>query len=76
MKRFFLFLMLCICGFTYSANAQIEIAIGEGNTNSGVLPIEDGCKYSITQHIFTAEELQVAAGYLTSVSFKWLMLLL
>lgn len=70
MKRFFLFLMLCICGFSYSVNAQIQITIGSGNTDSGVLPIEDGFKYSITQQIFTAEELQVAAGYLTAVSFK------
>lgn len=70
MKRFFLFLMLCICGLSYSVNAQIEITIGSGDTNSGVLPIEDGFKYSITQQIFTAEELLGTAGSLTGVSFK------
>ena len=62
--------MLCICGLSYSVNAQIEITIGSGDTNSGVLPIEDGFKYSITQQIFTAEELLGTAGSLTGVSFK------
>ena len=70
MKRFFLFLMLCLCGLTYSVNAQIEITIGEGDTNSGVLPIEDGFKYSVTQQIFTADELLATEGNFTAVSFK------
>ena len=67
MKRFFLFLMLCLCGLTYSVNAQIEITIGEGDTNSGVLPIEDGFKYSVTQQIFTADELLATEGNFTAV---------
>ena len=70
MKRFFLFLMLCVCGLSYSVNAQIEITIGSGDTNSGVLPIEDGFKYSVTQQIFTAEELLATEGNFTAVSFK------
>ena len=70
MKRFFLFLMLCVCGLSYSVNAQIEITIGNGDTNSGVLPIEDGFKYSVTQQIFTAEELLATEGNFTAVSFK------
>ena len=70
MKRFFLFLMLCVCGLSYSVNAQIEITIGDGDTNSGVLPIEDGFKYSVTQQIFTAEELLATEGNFTAVSFK------
>ncbi len=70
MKRIFLFLVMCICGFAYSVDAQIQISIGSGDTNSGVLPIEDGFKYSITQQIFTAEELLSTPGYITGVSFK------
>ena len=62
--------MLCLCGLTYSVNAQIEITIGDGDTNSGVLPIEDGFKYSVTQQIFTADELLATEGNFTAVSFK------
>lgn len=70
MKRFFILLMLCLCGLSYSVNAQIQITIGSGNTDSGVLPVDDGFKYSISQQIFTAEEMLATPGSITGVSFK------
>ena len=68
MKRFFLFSMLCL--LVLSINAQVPVVIGSGNTSSSVLPSEETFKFSISQQIYTAEEMTATPGTITSVSFK------
>ena len=68
MKRFFIFSMLCL--LVLSINAQVPVVIGSGNTSSSVLPSEETFKFSISQQIYTAEEMTATPGTITSVSFK------
>lgn len=64
--------MLCLIGLINPLNAQIEVPvlIGSGETSSTVLPTEETFKFSVTQQIFTAEEMTATPGTITSVAFK------
>lgn len=64
--------MLCLIGLVNPLCAQIElpVVIGSGETSSTVLPTEETFKYSVTQQIFTAEEMTATPGAITSVAFK------
>lgn len=70
MKRFSFFLMFCLLGFFNSLNAQVPVTIGSGDTDCTVLPVEENFKFSISQQIFTAEEMNATPGTITSVAFK------
>lgn len=70
MKRFTLFLTLCLLGLFYPLCAQVSLIIGSGDTQSTVLPTQETYKFSITQQIFTAEEMTGTPGEITSVAFK------
>ena len=72
MKKLSFFLMMCLIGLVYPSYAQIElpVIIGSGETSSTVLPTEETFKYSVTQQIFTAEEMSATPGAITSVAFK------
>ena len=59
-----------MCLFVLSINAQVPIVIGSGDTNSSFLPIEEDYKFSISQQIYTAEELTAMPGTITGVAFK------
>lgn len=48
----------------------MPVVIGSGETSSTVLPTEETFKYSVTQQIFTAEEMTATPGAITSVAFK------
>lgn len=64
--------MFCLIGLINPLNAQIEVPvlIGSGETNSTVLPTEETFKFSVTQQIYTAEEMTSTPGTITSVAFK------
>ncbi|MBR4156055.1 MAG: choice-of-anchor J domain-containing protein, partial [Bacteroidales bacterium] len=71
MKRLFLFTMMCLFGlFSLNAQTQIEVNVGEGTTSSQMLPVHEYYKYSVSQQIFTAEEMQNLTGTISSVAFK------
>ncbi len=70
MKRLSFFLMFCFLGLFSSVSAQVPVTIGSGNTDCTVLPVEENFKFSISQQIFTAEEMNTTPGTITSVAFK------
>ena len=70
MKRLSFFLMFCFLGFLNSLNAQVPVSIGSGNTDCTVLPVEENFKFSISQQIYTAEEMNATPGTIVSVAFK------
>ncbi|MBQ2906956.1 MAG: T9SS type A sorting domain-containing protein [Bacteroidales bacterium] len=70
MKRLSFFLMFCFLGFLNSLNAQVPVSIGSGDTDCTVLPVEENFKFSISQQIYTAEEMNATPGTIVSVAFK------
>lgn len=70
MKRLSFFLMMCFvisCGII---KAQVPVLIGSGDNHCGALPIEEYFNYSISQQIYTAEEMTATPGAITKVAFK------
>lgn len=75
MKRSVIFLMLCLIGLYNPLRAQevVEVAIG---TDAGdyswdyYAPFEEYNMYSVSQQIYTAEEMGGNVGNITQVSFK------
>lgn len=70
MKRFYFFILMCFVGFLSPLNSQVPLIIGSGDTNSGTLPIEEYFHFSLSQQIYTAEEMYVSSGTITDVAFK------
>lgn len=64
--------MLCLIGLINPLYAQMElpVLIGSGETQSSVLPTEETFKFSVTQQIYTAEEMTATPGTINSVAFK------
>lgn len=54
---------------TDASGEDIEIVIGTGTSNSDIIPTYTSYKYSITEQIFTAEEIG-AVGKIRSLSFN------
>ena len=71
MKRLLLSLV-CVLGLLGGLRAQEAetISIGSGDGSIMDSPTRVSNKYSITQQIFTAEEMQNKSGKITSVTFK------
>ncbi|MBR4155095.1 MAG: leucine-rich repeat protein, partial [Bacteroidales bacterium] len=53
-----------------SGDNQTEIVIGETSSSSQYIPTHEYYNYSVTQQIYTAEEIQVNAGAITSIAFR------
>ena len=72
MKRVFLFTMMCLFGFLGSICAQsnVELNVGDSQYITGSLPNYEYYNYSISQQIYTAEEMQGLSGSITSIAFK------
>ena len=73
MKRLFLFTMMCLFGFLGSINAQtVDLVIGEeGTTSSPNIPFYTYYNYSISQQIYTADEMwNLSESTISTVSFK------
>lgn len=62
--------MMFLFGLNCPLNAQVPIVIGSGETHSSYLPIEEDYKFSISQQIYTADELTITSGTITGVAFK------
>ena len=71
MRRLFLFTMMCLLGLFGTLNAQqVELQIGEGTDQSFVLPTNEFFNYSVSQQIYTAEEMQDTYGTITDIAIK------
>ena len=73
MKRLFLFTMMCLFGFLGSINAQtVDLVIGEeGTTSSANVPFYTYYNYSISQQIYTAEEMwNLSESTISTISFR------
>ena len=63
-------MIVCFLGLCNPIYAQeVPLFIGAGDTHSTRLPFDETFKYSITQQIFTAEEMTATPGTITSVAF-------
>lgn len=63
-------MMLCLLGLSNPLCAQVPLIIGSGDTKSTVLPTQETFNFSITQQIYTAEEMTGTPGEIISVAFK------
>ena len=62
-------LLLAVLG-SVGAWAQSEVvSIGNTDRSDGYLPIDQYSKYSLTQQIYTKDEINHAAGKITSIAF-------
>ena len=67
-KKLILFLMLALFGSTSFLRADV-VQIGEGTGDTQYLPSYAFYKNSLTQQIYTAEEIGVGAGTINSIAF-------
>ena len=67
-KKLILFLMVLFFGSTSFLRAD-EVQIGSGETTNSYLPSYSLYNYSLTQQIYTADEIGVSAGTITSIAF-------
>ena len=51
-------------------NAQETITIGSGNTTDAYLPTSTYYNYSMTQQIYTADEINSGAGFITHIAIR------
>ena len=73
MKRLFLFAMMCLFGLFGSLNAQtVDLVIGEeGTTSNANIPFYTYYNYSISQQIYTAEEMWgLSESTISTIGFK------
>ena len=70
MKKFLLFLMFAMFCIPWAANAQTTVEIGDGTSASYYAPIGTLYNYSITEQLYTAEEIGMA-GSIQSISFNY-----
>nr|MCR4826096.1 fibronectin type III domain-containing protein [Bacteroidales bacterium] len=71
MKKFLLFLMFAMFCIPWAANAQTEVQIGDGTATSNQVPIGTYYNYSITEMLYTADEIGTA-GTISSISFYYM----
>ncbi|MBR5726032.1 MAG: fibronectin type III domain-containing protein, partial [Muribaculaceae bacterium] len=65
-RKSLLFLLLLAIGLPWAANAQVQI--GSGTSTNQNLPSYSYYNYSVTQQIYTADEI-AASGDITSIAF-------
>ena len=72
MKRFFLLSLVCVLGLFGNLRAQEEtISIGSGNSSSYRTPINTDQPYSVSQQIYSADEIGKGAGKISKIAFRW-----
>ena len=70
-KKFILLMMTCLLGLFGTVKAQETITIGEGGTATDkYVPTYMYYKYSITQQIYTSDDMQGVSGNITRMEFK------
>ena len=69
-KKSLLLMLLFALFAPWAANAQTTVTIGEGTATSNTNPIGTYYNYSITEQLYTAEEIGMA-GTITSISFNY-----
>ena len=73
-KRFIFFTLLLLTligGAKFNVlNAQEPITIGSGNTTDAYLPTSTYYNYSMTQQIYTADEINSGAGFITHIAIR------
>ncbi|MBQ6307940.1 MAG: choice-of-anchor J domain-containing protein, partial [Bacteroidales bacterium] len=70
-RKSLLFLLLFALLVPWAANAQTTVTIGEGTATSNTNPIGTYYNYSITEQLYTAEEIGMA-GTISSISFYYM----
>ncbi len=70
-RKSLLFLLLFALMAPWAANAQTTVTIGDGTTTSNTNPIGTYYNYSITEQLYTAEEIGMA-GTISSISFYYM----
>ena len=71
-KIYFLLTLIALALIPGALKAQTTVTIGEGTTTSYRLPLNMYFHYSLTQEIYTAEEIGVpVGGTITSISFHY-----
>ena len=72
MKRFFLLSLVCVLGLFGNLRAQEEtISIGSGNSSGYRTPINTDQPYSVSQQIYSADEIGKGAGKISKIAFRW-----
>ena len=69
-RKLLLFSLLLALMAPWAANAQTTVEIGDGTTVSYYAPIGTLYNYSITEQLYTADEIEMA-GTITSISFNY-----
>ena len=67
-KRFTILMLLTALFVPWAANAQQTVTIGDATTSNPTLPVHMVYTYSVTQQIYTADEIGMA-GNITSIAF-------
>ncbi len=67
MKRYILFICLLIC--CRLSGQTVEYLVGEGNSSHHCIPVNCYFNYSLTQQIYTAEELGFGIGIISKIAF-------
>ena len=67
-KRFTILMLLMALFVPWAANAQQTVTIGDATTSNPTLPVHMVYTYSVTQQIYTADEIGMA-GNITSIAF-------
>ena len=71
MKKLLLSLV-CVLGLLGGLRAQEEtISIGSGNSSSYRTPINTDQPYSVSQQIYSADEIGKGAGKISKIAFRW-----
>ena len=68
MKKLLLFAMMCVLGL-FSVNAQETVTVGEKTTIDARIPSHTWWNYSYSQQIYTASEINHAAGNIEKIAF-------
>jgi hypothetical protein len=70
-KKSLLFVLLMAMFAPWAANAQTIVEIGDGTAGSNRVPIDTYYNYSISEQLYTADEIGTA-GTITSISFNYI----
>ena len=70
-KKSLLFVLLMALLAPWAANAQTIVEIGDGTAGSNRVPIDTYYNYSISEQLYTADEIGTA-GTITSISFNYI----
>ncbi len=69
MRKFLLLTMMCFFAFCGTLKAQDTIQVGTKTNTDASFPMNTYYNYSYSQQIFTAEEINHAAGFISEIAF-------